>query len=681
LECVSSEPPVRSASNQAHGPYSTMNTRLLRPLPAFFVAILLISVPFRALAWSDFPPLNPQELKIDSLPGQPGASAFVLYHEEIDDDKAHYHQTYYRIKVLTEAGRERANVELPYNNRSTNITDIHGRTIHADGAIIPFEGKPFEKVVFNTKELKYKVKAFTMPDVQVGSIIEYRYTLRYDDDKLLSPRWTLSSDLYQKDVYYSFTPYDREVMLSHGRIGRGYSWTWLTPHNEQPVQWPNGRIDIKIKDVPAFDEDEYLPPGDTLKYFVHFYYSTARNVSQYWQEEGKYWSKEVDHFASKSDTISAELGKIVAPTDTLEQKVRKIYAYVSKLENTTYLPVRTAEERLATGLKENKEASDVLRNKSGSRDDITRLFIAMVRQAGVPAQAHIVTARDTSYFMPQLMDFDQLDNEVAVVQIDGKDVYLDPGTRFCPYGVLYWKYSAAKGLRQVEGKGAQISDTEISTYKENQTQRRLDVKISSEGVAEGALTVVYFGQESISHRLAALKTDAAGRTKDLEDEVKDWLPSNSEVSVAVQPDWDSDKPFAVKFKVSVPMLSSAGKRVLMPAHLLAFNQHDVLPHAERKYPVYFNYPYTYVDEIHINLPESLKVENLPAPTQVKLNYALYASQYQQSGRQLMSERQLLMGGNVFPVEMYKELKGFFQQVHTADQQQILLKAESSATGN
>src|SRR3954453_20458652 len=138
-----------------------MCTRLLRLLQISTIASLALFFPVRSLAWSDFPAVNPQELKIDSLPGQPGASAFVLYHEEIDDDKQHYHQTYYRIKVLTEAGREHANVHLPYNNPSFNITDTHGRTIHADGTVIPFEGKPFEKVVFKTKELKYKVKAFT----------------------------------------------------------------------------------------------------------------------------------------------------------------------------------------------------------------------------------------------------------------------------------------------------------------------------------------------------------------------------------------------------------------------------------------------------------------------------------------------------------------------------------------
>ena len=38
-------------------------------------------------------------------------------------------------------------------------------------------------------------KVFTMPDVEVGSIIEYRYKLRYDDNWFKAPDWYIQSDL------------------------------------------------------------------------------------------------------------------------------------------------------------------------------------------------------------------------------------------------------------------------------------------------------------------------------------------------------------------------------------------------------------------------------------------------------------------------------------------------------
>jgi hypothetical protein len=630
---------------------------------------------------SDFPPVNPAELKITSLPSQPGAAAFILAHEEKDDDQLHFHSVYMRIKVLTEAGREHANVELPYNDRNFDIAGIHGRTIHADGTIIPFEGKPFEKVIAKGKDLRYKVKAFTMPDVQIGSIIEYRFELRYNDNMLYAPKWTLQEEMFQQHLHFIFKPWNREVMLAHGRVGSGFAWTWHTPHNEQPVK-NRDTIEISLDNVPPFVEDDYMPPADLLKYYVFFYYQSARSSDEFWKDEGKFWSKEVDHFANKSDALSAALSGVIAPTDTSEQRVRKIYAFVTKLENTTYLPDRSTEEQKALGLKENKTVADVLRQKSGDRDEITRLFIGMVRQAGIPAYAMRVTGRDTSFFLPQLLTFSQLDYDIAIVQLDGKDVYLDPGTRFCPYGMLYWKYSAARGLRQLpDGKGATIAESDLGSYKDAQIQRVLLAKLGFDGEADGTLKVAFVGQEAIRRRLRGLRTDAAGRTKMLEDEVKSWLPSNAEVTLSTQPNWDSDGILAANFKVTIPMLSSAGKRVFMPAHLLAFNERERFPHATREYPVYFDYPYTTIDEIHVELPENLQLESLPAPTKVSLEYAAYIANYAQNNRELVLKRQLAMGGNIFQKERYQELRDFYQKTRASDQQQLLLKAAARASGN
>ena len=41
-----------------------------------------------------------------------------------------------------------------------------------------FDGKVFDKSIVKAKGLKYLAKTFTLPDVQVGSIIEYYYTTR-----------------------------------------------------------------------------------------------------------------------------------------------------------------------------------------------------------------------------------------------------------------------------------------------------------------------------------------------------------------------------------------------------------------------------------------------------------------------------------------------------------------------
>ena len=54
----------------------------------------------------------------------------------------HYQSFYARIKVFTEKGKELATVEIPYLKGNKKVAGIKGRTIHADGTVIPLTVKP-----------------------------------------------------------------------------------------------------------------------------------------------------------------------------------------------------------------------------------------------------------------------------------------------------------------------------------------------------------------------------------------------------------------------------------------------------------------------------------------------------------------------------------------------------------
>ena len=69
------------------------------------------------------------------------------------------------------------------------LDEIAGRTIHADGTIIPFTGKPYLKVLEKGQDVKVQERVFTLPDVEVGSIIEYRYATRIADNIYEAPDW------------------------------------------------------------------------------------------------------------------------------------------------------------------------------------------------------------------------------------------------------------------------------------------------------------------------------------------------------------------------------------------------------------------------------------------------------------------------------------------------------------
>ncbi|MGB2662647.1 MAG: DUF3857 domain-containing protein, partial [Candidatus Acidiferrum sp.] len=151
--------------------------RILLP----FVPILLCALYFpsrKILASDDWLPIDPADLKMTTEPKAPGAPAIYLYRQvdRKESGRANHTEAYYfRIKILAEEGRKYGNIEIPYLRSVGGISNIRARTIHPDGTIVNFDGKIFENTIVKSKTLKYQAKTFTMPDVQVGSIVEYRF--------------------------------------------------------------------------------------------------------------------------------------------------------------------------------------------------------------------------------------------------------------------------------------------------------------------------------------------------------------------------------------------------------------------------------------------------------------------------------------------------------------------------
>ena len=175
-------------------------------------AILLLAVASPAFLRAQFQQPSDEELKMTSDPKAPGAAAVYLDIQENANDNLHVQSVYARIKVLTEKGKELATVEVPYLQGNTKVTDIKARTIHSDGTVIPLVGKPEDLLVVKSKskngeQFQVDRKVFTLPSVEVGSILEYRYDIRTDDNLYSSPSWEIQRPYFVHKAHYYFLPF------------------------------------------------------------------------------------------------------------------------------------------------------------------------------------------------------------------------------------------------------------------------------------------------------------------------------------------------------------------------------------------------------------------------------------------------------------------------------------------
>jgi hypothetical protein len=642
----------------------------------FFLSFALMAVfiaPARAQK-EDWQPVTQHDLEIKQVPGNPGADAIQLYYADFINDEEQTEFFYVRIKVLNEKGKSHADVELVIPPEGS-ISSLKARTIQPDGRITEFTGKPFQKTVIKTRGVKVLAKAFTMPEVSVGSIIEYKYHVDWPyiaTDNF----WTIQHGLYT--VKESF----RMKAYSGGLRGfeNGYQVAALyshMPNNIKPLQKAGG-YELDVENMPAFESEGYMPPEEDLKPQMRFFYIGKGNSTpeKFWQEAGRKWNDEVEHFIGNRREISQAAAEAIGNEADSEQKLRKLYAR-AQVRNLTYERERTEQEQKNEKLKLNQNAGDVLARGTGYRDDITRLFVALARAAGFDASIVQVSDRRNKFFDKGLLSERQLETEIAVVSLAGKDLYLDPGTEFCPYGYLRWIRTSTMGIK-LDKKGGVFVTVPAAGYDKATIRRNAEMALDGGGNLKGTITVNYEGGDALEHRLDELDTDEAGRKKDLEEELQGWLPTGAIIKLTKAEGWQAnDGPLTATFSVDMPgYASAAGKRLLVPAYLFQARQMDAFKHVERKFPVYFPYAFGEVDRVNITIPDGYTLENTPQKQTARLGYAGYQNLAQFDGKRLVTQRILQVNGIFFRLEQYPEIKDFFGKVQAGDEQQAVLTGGS-----
>ena len=386
-----------------------------------------------------------------------------------------------------------------------------------------------------------------------------------------------------------------------------------------------------------------------------------------------------DKFIGPDADVKAAVNSLTAPSDTQEQKLRKIYAAVMQLENTDFTRERSTAEEKAEGLKPVRNTDDVWNHKRGSSDQLSDLFVAMARAAGMKAYVIAVTNRDRNVLIQSFLNISQLDDDLAIVNVDGKEQFFDPGSRYCAYGHLAWKHTLAAGLRQTDS-GTAFALAPAEPYTASRVQRVANLTMDAHGVATGTVNMIYIGAPALRWRQRSLTGDTTSLERELRVSVEELLPPGMEVKViSIEKLTDYEQPLRVNLTVNGEIASSTGKRLLVPGDIFEATAKPTFPHEKREIPVYFEYPYANQDAVRVNFPASLKIESMPPGDKVQLrNFALYNTTTESTPTSVTVRRNYTLGEIIFMPKEYPELRSFYSKMETEDQGTVVLTASPVA---
>jgi len=633
----------------------------------------------RTVHGDEWQPISQQELKMTSVAEAPGAPAVILYRQvDRDDGRNSNERNYVRIKILTEDGRKYANVEIPFLKESTSVINVRARSIRPDGTVVPFDGKVYEQTIVKAKGLKYLAKTLTLPDVQVGSIIEYHYTLDFKEGYVYDSEWILSDELFTKKAKFT--------LKANTDFALRWNWPQGLPAGSEPPKDDHGTIRMEASNVPAFQIEDYMPPEKELKFRVDFIYFEGtysdNDPVKFWKAFGKRRNDYVEGFVNKKKAMEQALAQTVSPGDSQEVKLQKIYAKTQQMRNLSFEREKSDQEQKREKQKDVANVEELWKRGYGDGAQITWLFLGMARAAGFEASPILVARRNDHFFNNNIMNERQLDDNLVQVKLNGKDMYFDPGTALTPYGMLPWSSTSVQGMKLSKDGGSWVeippNDSALSKI-----ERTADLKLDEEGTLSGKLTVTYYGSEAQTLRTSERNEDETSRKKVLEDMVKESVPAASEVELTNKPDWTSSSPSMTteySFKVG-GWVSGAGKRALLPVGIFSSQEKGLFDHAARVHAVYFHYPYQKIDDVRIQLPLGWKIASVAKPVNQDAKAAVFTMSAEDKSGTLHLTRTLRCDLMMVPKASYPALRTFFQTVRAGDEEQVVLQPASAAAAN
>ena len=664
-------------------------------LTNLLLTIIVSMFVINAHAGVQFQPVSAEELKMTSEPLAPGAPAIILYREVNRNDQGRsghggmqivggaadrYEENYFRIKILTEEGRRYADVEVPLQYEIGSIVNVNARTIRPDGSIVSFDGNIFDKTIVKAKGYSYRAKTFSLPNVQPGCIIEYYYTITFREYAIFFSQWILSHELFTKRARFTLRPYHNDyIPLSFRR------YEHLPAGSPSPREIADGTIQLDTSNIAAFHAEDLMPPQNELKARVDFIYSSEpfeMDVAKFWKKVGKKRNDQMESFVGKPAAMAQAVSQIVSASDSPEVKLRKIYARVQQLRNTTFEVRKTEQERKREKSKKEPDAEDVWKQGYGDQEQLNWLFAALVRAGGMEASGVWVSDRSNYFFDPKTMQTSKLDRNVVLVKMDGKGLYLAPGVALAPFGLLPWEETGVQGLRLDKDGGSWVQ-TSLAQSSESRIDRKAKLKLMDNGSLEGKLTITYTGLEALRRRLDERNEDDTARKKVLEDQATQYVPVSAEVELSNQPEWtSSESPLVAEFTLKVPgWASMAGNRILFPVGIFGGTEKHVLEYSTRTYPIYFEFLSEKNDDISVELLSGWHIAGTPKPQNHDLHAVAFVQSAEASNGELHLTRKLSVNAIEIDQQYYPALRSFYQGVRAADDQQIVLAVGAAPSGN
>lgn len=542
---------------------------------------------------------------------------------------------------------------------------------------------------FDEKVNKYwNQRKIAMPNVKVGSIIEYKITISSPYIQNF-PEWEFQKEIPVKyseyttfiPEYYSYKTYlkgyNTPIVTKDSRVRHiDYSFmedfvpgagTGMPKRIHTNVDFNEPICKYVLENLPALKDEEYVNNIDNYKATILHELSGTRFPNRPYKNFIDDWSIVVkriydsEYFGDelkKTGYFEKDLDALLAGTTSVEEKIGTIFSYVKYRMNwNEYISIYCD-----AGVKK------AYLDKKGNAAEINLMLTAMLRYAGFEANPIILSTRSNGIAMfPSNSVYNYV---IAGLELNNEVVLMDATNKFSvpnilPINDLNWY---GRIIRK-DGSSAQINLMPESNSKD---VVNIMGSINGKGEVSGKIRDQYFDYKAFVFRQSNNALSKDSYIEKLEKkhhglEIGDYEVQNST---------DLSKPIIENYSfTSTNSVEVIGDKMYISPFLFFAKTENPFKQETRQYPVDFIFPGQYKFNITLAIPEGFAVDILPTAKAVAMSDELANFKYDivNNGNQIQLLYSFDINQAIIGAEYYDELKSFYKEIVNKQTEKVVLK--------
>lgn len=629
--------------------------------------------------------VSDDELKMTVYQKDTTAAAVVIYDDgytayDIVSGRFQLYTDYKKkIKILKQEGVDEANITIPYYYRNSlereMVSGIEATVYNLEGGKV-VKTKLERKYIFDEEiNNRYRRTKFSIPGVKVGSVIEVKFR------KSTGLVYSIDSWGIQGDIPVIRSSYEVKIpeYFQFNIETKGYENIKVveTPENQQfsisdGTGTPNivtcTSRDLKFfaQDVPALKDEnhvwcvnDYLAAVRFELKATNFPYEFYKPYSQTWENLEKTLRDDTDFGLNMKiqNPFKDETKVLLASVTDEKEKIERIYSFIKSR-------ISWNEKYSFYG----NQYKDAIKEKTGNNGQINMILLSMLRDAQIKAYPVLISRRSEGRLPYTYPSLDQLNTFVVAAETtEGKVYYMDGSAIHGGLNML------PVDLMVDRGRIFDASHTEkwadLTNIAKNQEIFIVNTKLDADGSMKGTLNTAYSFQNAYAFkkRFLAAKDSA---------EFIEKLQESNHITI------DSCKilgkePMSSVVKEQVAFSKNydlAGGFIYLNPMIFAHLTENQFTQTDRKLPIEFNHPTSYLINCTIILPDNFQVVEIPKSMKLTLNENCKCIYYiQQEGNKLSLSYRFDMNQTIFPFSDYNVIKEFYGQLVTKNQEMVVLK--------